>query len=126
LCTNYVELVLKSSIEKIVGRTLSRVGKSISHTFLFALFHFDHTVLPGLSSCVVRLTKTQPLAALFRLVWLRHSVLFQPTDSATQRECQPRGQCASSGAPDTPVVNAVFQFAAVVIHIHSLIALEQS
>jgi len=28
LCTNYVELVLKSSIEKRVGRTLSRVGKS--------------------------------------------------------------------------------------------------
>ena len=28
LCTDYVELVLKSSIEKRVGRTLSRIGKS--------------------------------------------------------------------------------------------------
>jgi len=28
LCKNYVALVLKSSIEKRVGRTLSRVGKS--------------------------------------------------------------------------------------------------
>jgi len=28
LCTNYVELVLKSSVEKGVGRTLSQVGKS--------------------------------------------------------------------------------------------------
>ena len=28
LCTNYIALVLKSSIEKRVGRTLSRVGKS--------------------------------------------------------------------------------------------------
>jgi len=29
LCANYVELVLKSSIEKRVGRTLSRDGKSV-------------------------------------------------------------------------------------------------
>jgi len=29
------------------------------YTFLFALFHVDFTVLPGLSSCVVMLTKTR-------------------------------------------------------------------
>jgi len=43
--------------------------------------------------------------------------------STTQRECQPRGQCASSDAPDTLVVNAVFYFTIVIIHIHSLITL---
>jgi len=34
LCTNYVALVLKSSIEKRVGRTLSRVGKSGASSIL--------------------------------------------------------------------------------------------
>jgi len=37
--------------------------------------------------------------------------------------CQPRGQCACYSPPDTPVVNAVFQFTVVAIHIHSSIAL---
>jgi len=56
-------------------------------------------------SCWPRL---EPQAALLRLVQLRNSMLFELIGSTTQRECQPRGLCASSETHDPPVVNAVF------------------
>jgi len=66
----------------------------LTHSCLlcFMLTSLCYLVSPPVCSCWPRL---EPLAALLRLVWLRDSMLFEPIGSTAQRECQPRGLCAS-------------------------------
>jgi len=109
---------LIASITRLVpAYTTTSCSKTTSNTFKSTSLHLQdksaafismtslcYQVSPHVWLCWPRL---EPLAALLCLVWLCDSVLFEPIRSTAQRECQPRGQCASSGAPDTLVVNAV-------------------
>jgi len=80
----------------------SSAGESSSRTVVWALTHscllcfiltlLSYQVSPQVWSFWPRL---EPLAVLLRLVQLRNSMLFELIGSTTQRECQPRGHCAS-------------------------------